>query len=117
MGMFDYVTCQYPLPGLADSSAMEFQTKDFDCQMETYKISATGRLLKETYHIEDRSDPNALAGSLKSILGCATRVKDGEVDLNFHGVLNFYDGWKDEWVEFNAKFTDGVVVSIERVFV
>lgn len=46
-----------------------------------------------------------------------TRQKDDApepTDTNFHGILNFYGG-DGGWREFNAKFTDGQLVSIEQV--
>ncbi|EFU8472403.1 TPA: hypothetical protein NVL56_004343 [Enterobacter hormaechei subsp. xiangfangensis] len=44
MGMFDTVTFRYRLPD--GVSGAEFQTKDLDCQCESYEISAQGRLLR-----------------------------------------------------------------------
>lgn len=101
MGLFDYVKCEVPLPDRFDG---ELQTKEFDCPyMETYIITKEGRL----FHNKPRYDidpPDAL---------CGLR------DMNFHGVLNFY-GYDDDtgsptykWHEYNAKFTDGQLVSIE----
>lgn len=48
MGMFDYITCSAPLPGTTPTFVKpghKFQTKDLDCLMETYEITADGRLL------------------------------------------------------------------------
>ncbi len=110
MGMFDYIKCEYPLP---DGWNGELQTKDFDCEMVTHIITADGRLMLE-----------------------------GIIESKFHGIVNFYgseyhslndqparpkgvshgpDGVKDYttgeplkhiWHEYNAKFTDGKLVSI-----
>lgn len=44
MGMFDRVTFLYRLPDRVTGT--EFQTKDLDCQCESYEISAEGRLLR-----------------------------------------------------------------------
>ena len=44
MGMFDTVTFRYRLPD--GVTGTEFQTKDLDCQSESYEISAEGRLLR-----------------------------------------------------------------------
>ena len=90
MGMFDDVHVDYPLP---DCSYTEFQTKDLECTLEQYTISADGKLLSNG------------------------------VDIAFHGILNFYTydkspGERDvaEWYEYDAKFTDGQLVSITRVY-
>jgi hypothetical protein len=44
MGLFDTVRCEFPLtnPRLQDA---EFQTKDLECFLETYTITADGRLM------------------------------------------------------------------------
>lgn len=44
MGMFDTVTFRYRMPD--EVTGTEFQTKDLDCQCESYEISAEGRLLR-----------------------------------------------------------------------
>jgi hypothetical protein len=47
MGMFDYIICRYPLPGKPPSfidADHQFQTKDFDCYLDLYIVSETGKL-------------------------------------------------------------------------
>ena len=100
MGMFDYVKCEVELPD-GKTNECEFQTKDFDDPyLETYTITAEGRLIHDAVRYDiDPPDKHV-----------------GKVDMNFHGVLNFYGGLGvDEWREFNAKFTDGKLVGIEVV--
>jgi hypothetical protein len=99
MGMFDDVVCEMPLPD--NKPGNRFQTKDFDePYLEKYTITTDGRLL--------RDDPWWKRPKGK---------RSAPVDMNFHGVLNFYDFNFEtkEWREFNAKFTDGKLVSIEVV--
>lgn len=120
MGMFDYVVPECELPDEAGRLVREWQTKDFDAPfMDTYRITAEGRLMEEVYHIEDRSDKNAPEGSVMRLLGIMTKVHEGWRDANFHGVLNFYGStshdWKGEWIEYNATFTHGALEKIERV--
>lgn len=123
MGMFDTVICECPLPD-SPPEGIWWQTKDFDCPgMEDYKITTEGRLLHELVRYEDHSDPNA--EGLARLRGMMTPIREGWEDLSFHGVLNFYgyDHRQDGaapydpalWYEYNAKFTDGQLVSIERV--
>lgn len=84
MGMFDTVRCQRRLPDGLDASKEWLQTKDFDCELETYTITEDGRLLND----------------------------DGE-PMNFHGWLNFYTMTeKRVWHEYWAKFTDGALQDI-----
>ena len=120
MGMFDNVKCEAPLP---DGFVGELQTKDFNCEMVTHVITKDGRLmLSQIDRVEEvpkaeRPYPNddgllGLCGSMRTFTSLH--------DANFHGVLNFYGRKGDrkdgtwEWHEYNAKFTDGQLVSIER---
>lgn len=86
MGMFDDITCERPLPGPVKPPNQSFQTKDFDCYLDHYMITAEGTL-----------------------------VKDG-APIPFHGLLNFYTYTRDDWwFEYEAKFTDGQLVDINPV--
>lgn len=86
MGMFDDITCEQPLPAEPKPPGTSFQTKDFDCDMDQYTITADGLLLKH-----------------------------GE-SVPFHGMLNFYTFTPDSmWFEYEAKFTDGRLVSIDAL--
>ena len=127
MGMYDYIYCDYPLPkgcGVAQKKA--FQTKDFDCQMLTYRITKEGRLIKEVYEYEktpeeerpfwgtekwDKGEFYRLCGSMRP------KQDTPPIDINFHGDVNFYTshGLEGEWFEFAARFTDGELQWVRRV--
>src|SRR3990167_1568788 len=100
MGMFDDVLCEAPLP---DGYEGEFQTKDLECTLTTYKITTEGRLLSREYEWEDNAE---------APLGF-WRVAKSWSDIGYHGFLNFY-GSDDEgnWDENDAKFTDGDLIEI-----
>jgi len=49
MGMFDWVHCDYPLPGEQLEFVEEFQTKSLDCQMHDITIDADGNLVGRSY--------------------------------------------------------------------
>lgn len=139
MGMFDRIVMEYPLPDPGAVAVKEWQTKDFpDPYLENYKITADGRLMRERVHYEDKSDPKAPKGSLENPWGCMTPVHEAWEDMNYHGMLNFYGDAHTgellaislkpetfgqdlnhpeemEWFEYNAKFTDGKLVEIERL--
>jgi hypothetical protein len=140
MGLFDYIECEHPLPGLPDPKSVQFQTKDTDEQhLCTYKITPEGRLLyRKVTRTEDRSPKDAPPGSLMSLCGCATPVEWEWVDTNYHGILNFYGNKntgeirvislqpetfgqdlnhpeETEWFEYDAKFTDGQLVEVKRI--
>jgi hypothetical protein len=120
MGMFDYIKCEMPLPGLNEE--VELQTKDTPTQyMDTYTITKEGRLIYNAYEtvevpLEQRPyykpgmDPN----SLMAMGGCIKRVPAERIDQNYHGYIYFCGrDSKGEWHDFRAKFTDGVCVKIE----
>lgn len=97
--MFDDVVCEVPLPD--GKPGKYFQTKTFDAPyLEKYTITAEGRLFKDDPWWE--------------------RPKGAEPkpeDMNFHGVLNFYDYNTEtkEWREFNAIFEHGQLERIQHL--
>lgn len=111
MGMFDDLTCHYPLPQPDSENRTDFQTKSFDCEMERYTITAEGRLI---YHYREWEEtPVAELEDPENPWIGAIQVKAGsekDVDKNYHGFIHFYGsaGY------FMAKFTDGKVVEITK---
>jgi len=122
MGMFDYVHCEYPLPGLDDPTKFEFQTKSLETFFDNYRITVEGKLE----------------------VGSCTRIPKGWNPVDFSGVLNFYgdensgnlflisfegegkvemlgeDGKpvpkpEVEWFEYDAIFEHGALVSMTRL--
>ena len=112
MGLFDYVKLNHPMFG--DDRGHEGQTKEFsDPFMEHYEINEAGRLLHPEVEYEDRSDSNAKPGSFESLAGCMTPVPTGEItDMNWHGYIWVWGKGDYEW---KCKFTDGQLVSAEKV--
>jgi len=49
VGLFDTVTCEYPLPDRAHQR-LEFQTKDLDCLLLHCTITRLGRLVRRDGH-------------------------------------------------------------------
>lgn len=139
MGMFDYVKCERPLPDGWDltNDAVGLQTKDFDCEMTTLRITAEGRLVVERFETEvvpKEERPYPDGDGLFGLMGSLRRVNQREVDLNYHGTFSFgglEDLKDDEWVVhglhpgggfwrkryrdhgYLAKFTDGQLVALE----
>jgi hypothetical protein len=142
MGIYDYVHCEYPLPGLDDPTKIEFQTKSLDTFFDNYRITAEGKLEIEEYDVEDRSDPNA--EGFARFIGCCARVPTGWKPVDFSGILNFYGDVysgnlmlisfegegsvkmldengepvprpKTEWFEFDAEFKNGTLTNLSRV--
>lgn len=113
MGMFDWVKVKMPLPD-SPGNDIDFQSKDTEDQFLThYTITADGRLTKpKITRYEDRSDPKA--EGFMSVLGMATPIIDGEVEIPFHGYIHFhhYNNKTREYWNYRAKFTDGKCVEI-----
>lgn len=124
MGMFDHLRCHYPLPLPGLEEAL-FQTKDLDCQLDTYEIRADGTLWGEDYEYEDRSDPEATG--VARLSGMLTRVNERpKFCRDFTGELEFHtdygptrNGFGLGWVIFRATFAAGhlralVLVDIQK---
>lgn len=106
MGMYDDVICLLPLPGDI-SNDIRFQTKSLDSTLSLYIINNQGKLEDHGCNFDDH--------------GIVNPIDDPEL-VDLHGYLTFYEMNYDfpgshayVWLEYEAKFTDGVCVSIERV--
>lgn len=131
MGMFDNITCEYPLPGdaPADVKAWTFQTKDTPAQMlEHYRITADGKLQHRDVRYEDRSD--STKEGIERLVGMLTPIYGDWIDENdFVGKLSFYgsnvvasgpatytkDGEDSIWVEYEAVIVDGQLIRIKEI--
>jgi hypothetical protein len=126
MGLYDELTCRYPLPDHAVQHKV-FQTKSLERAMDSYTITSDGRLILhearyETVPEEERplyGTPEWENRPWLQLLGSTRRVPVGDREIPFHGYLLFYtyvgerpDG---EMFEYLAKFTDGRVEAIWRV--
>jgi hypothetical protein len=113
MGLYDNFAIKYPLPIsehvpsryksyiLATIDQDNFQSKDFDCMMESYFIDNKGFLYLEEYPPFESDD---------------FEIK--RIKKYFHGHLRVYNWiFLDEedpknqiWLEYDLKFTDGLLV-------
>jgi hypothetical protein len=77
MGMFDHLICRYPLPR-PEMQLCEFQTKSFECVLESYEITDRGQLV----------------------------LRDGEtqeaVPVAHTGEVLFYDFWPPREIDPNS---------------
>ena len=122
MGMFDNLKISTSKLPLTDSEKLsigenpDWQTKDFECIMSTAEITDDGKLkfLNFSYEWDEtiKSGMFELTGKMGGLV-----TKDEQwIELNdYHGYVNFYTSVNNIWYEFNAKFTDGQLVNIERV--
>ncbi|MEK6899200.1 MAG: hypothetical protein AABW79_03840 [Nanoarchaeota archaeon] len=97
MGMFDYIKCEFRSSKI-DKKVKDktFQTKDFECVMDTYIISNNGELIR-----------NSING-------------DKEV-IPYHGDIMFYTFTGEhedktfQWHEYVARFKNGKLEDIKRI--
>lgn len=132
--MFDYLHCEYPLPGVDinvtfDKEEEVFQTKDFDCLMEHYTITKDGRIVHHTVRMEAVPEeerpyygkPQWKKGGMYQLAGCMRSVSTGDVYLDITDTIHFYTTVGDvnsnnwDWYEWEAKFVDGKLKSVTRV--
>lgn len=112
MGMFDYITFEnkvdLPVPENfnMDLKTFEFQTKSLDNCLYLYTIGNDGFLYQENYIESVESTEKTV------VVGKPLRKK-----VDFHGMINFgayhITDLIDYSLEYEAKFTDGVLQSIK----
>ena len=121
MGLFDTVTCRYPLPHHQESV---FRTKDLAWivhhegalggLMDEYEITADGTLrlhVHEREAVEDASSP--LGMYLRSIRDWWEDVPDVHGDVWIY-TSEEVDG-QHAWTEFRVRFTNGRVQDVQAV--
>lgn len=129
--MFDTIKCKYPLPD-PQLQDCDFQTKSLENLMDRYTITADGKLVWHMCKLVDVPEEERTAyaeygntpewdtwkwiGSMRSV-----PVEDRILD-DYHGDIYFgmFDPDKQkngvhEWVEYQARFTDGQLQWIKRL--
>lgn len=112
MGMYDELTCKYPLPdGYADMQDLEFQTKSFESNLDHYTISADGELWitkGEGKWVQPGS--SVLSGHYELEREWDERIED------YHGDVFFYDfrvkDVPENLVTFRARFKHGKLENV-----
>lgn len=109
MGMFDDLTCKYPLP-MVNASEWSFQTKALDCLMDRYEIREDGTLWHEAYESRVEESEDAPLGIWLH------RDNRRWEPVNYTGEVRFYNYFKDaDWVEFSAYFVNGALKQMETI--
>jgi hypothetical protein len=100
MGMYDYVRCEYPLPGNPPECFKDecYQTKDLDCTLSTYTIRSDGRLAS---NVEDLHVTVTLTFYTNNVVasGPGVYTRNGE---------------DAQWIEYRATFVGGQLTTIEE---
>jgi len=130
MGMYDNVKCEYPLPDtLASVQTDVFQTKSFGDGftggfMDDYTITKDGELIfhKVAWELVEEKDrpyygkPEWDKNPLMQVAGSMKTIPLGDEIIEHHGVINIYTiGPKNDWFEYDIKFTDGKVTDVKRI--
>lgn len=104
MGLFDYVRCEYPLPGNPPECAAtaNFQTKDLTCYMQQYVITADGSLVCES----DKEDLTAFTGVVDLDWSNVTSVGPGTYTAN---------GEDAQYLEYKVTFVNGGVADFKEI--
>jgi hypothetical protein len=125
MGMFDHIHCEYPLPSNEKLDKLglklqdiDYQTKDLHNCLEVYTITKDGKLFYKQVEREWVDDDNAF------LKGYLQEISSKDVQVMHHGEILFYHyeilkesetKGQSVSIDYKAKFTDGIVSSIELV--
>jgi hypothetical protein len=122
MGVYDKLKISTSKLPLTDSEKLSigenpnWQTKDFECIMSTAEITDDGKLKFLNFSHEWDENIKSVMFELTGKGGGLGPKGEQWIELNdYHGNVNFYNYVNNIWYEFNAKFTDGQLVNIERV--
>jgi hypothetical protein len=123
MGMYDeiYVHSDIVLPNFPINGNRVFQTKDFDCALDRYDITAKGKLTKEDCSYEEVpenlrpyfNDPDFTKNGILRYAGSLKKNIKGIIDTNFNGTINFYTSINGNWIEYIATFVEGILITIQ----
>lgn len=129
MGMYDEIRCEYLLPetGYRVLPGHIFQTKDLECFLDRYTITAEGSLVfhREVWEpvpeVERPYDGTPTwEKPFGKWVGSMRAVHVGDEEIPYHGDILFYDAFivKGEerrrvWIEYRARFTEGSLDRIE----
>jgi hypothetical protein len=86
MGMFDNIYYK----------GEAYQSKDMECELTSYYIE-DGKLFRHQWSHNGEK-----------------WVDDGKKETQYHGYLNFYRRGPEKWEEYNAKFDEGNLITVEE---
>jgi hypothetical protein len=120
MGMFDSIKINSEkLPISAAGRVLlrnvVFQTKDLEKCLLMYQISDEGELLLSEYPDKENKTEKIAVIFNEEYLTDFNLKELTYSKISFHGYLRFYTMINDVWYEFKAKFTDDMLISIERI--
>jgi hypothetical protein len=125
MGMYDELTCEYPLPR-PEMQGRTFQTKTFECMLWQYTITTDGRLVCHSHRLEANPDwvDDPTNKGFSRYIGSMRSVPEPDREIDYHGDVYFYTFEQDPLsnpmdhgplITFRARFTEGRLTSIVEV--
>ena len=125
MGMFDDIICEYPLPQPENPkgyvSNNYFQTKDFECLLDRYKIDKDGNLL--IYQCDKEwvaGNPNSK--TLMEKIGYFNETnerwiecKDITQKIRLYNYVHNNDGEYDYSIDYSATIVEGKVTNVTLI--
>jgi hypothetical protein len=102
--MFDDITCEAELPD-GVTVPRDFQSKDLDCLLDHYRITADGELWLLRYELVPYKGEDRFSLFDR-------RNERWERVEDFHDDLRFYGGVGGAWHEYVARFTNGKLDNI-----
>lgn len=110
MGMFDVIHCEYELPGNPPAFAKnaEFQTKDLECLLCRYTITADGRLVqdKQSGWVERNEDSSSFTGTINFYTNNIVACGPGVYTTNGEDAV---------YLAYRATFVDNKLTKIEEI--
>lgn len=112
MGMFDHLTCKYPLP-VSGANDLDYQTKDTPSQvLDNYEIREDGALWFRDYTVRVEDDPKSPVG--------ITVHRENEVwkPVILTGEIRFYTTLQSDhtgWIEWSGYFERGILVRLNLI--
>lgn len=114
MGMYDYITCEAPVPNHGDISKCDGQTKRFFRNFAQLTITKDGQLIETLFRMHSHDATSAT--HLEDANNFAMREPIGQRQLPFHGDLPFCVCFDERRLTtFVARFTNGALEAI-RLF-
>lgn len=125
MTMFDNIYCEYPLPEATEKIQNgDFQTKGFECLMDTYTITGEGQLIfHRVRHEIVPEEERPFYGTpqwehpLGQLCGMLKTIPVSDDELAYSGVIRMYTTDVDKkWFVYEIEFIDGKIENIKRVY-
>ncbi len=122
MGMYDSITCKYPLPQPADPKgyvpSQVFQTKCFDCALSTYEIGLNGQLYihESEGHFEEKQDGDHFL-SLGEYVVTKRWVEPltNTCEITMYDYIHSNDTEFDYCIEYDISFYIGILREVKLV--